>query len=194
MSDLLDKLEEHEFPTEDVRICLKPKLLTEREAAMARVSRAQQKRTKSSVEDDRLGAPAAPAVNPAVAEAIAAVTKLNEQIQAASITIRIVGVDRLKYNRYVLANPPRRGKNEPYDSSKFYMYVAKETGVYVDAAGDTHPITADEWSSIDTKLSDGEHDRVAQAVLNVNRTVGAQDVSFFVNGSETTPDSSETSD
>jgi hypothetical protein len=73
------------------------------------------------------------------------------------------------------------------------MHVARKTGTYVDSTGETHEITPDEWESIDKKLSDGEHDRIAEAVIKVNRAVGAQDPSFFVNGSETTPDSSETS-
>lgn len=188
MSDLLDRLEEHQFPTEDVRICLKPQLFEERDAAMARVAA---NKTASRVEDNRM---VAPAVSAALAAALDTVKDLNDQIQAASITLRITGVDRLTYHRFVLANPPRRGKSEAFDSSKFFMHVARKTGTYVDAAGDTHEITPDEWESIDKKLSDGEHDRIAQAVIKVNRSVGAQDPSFFVNGSETTPDSSETSD
>lgn len=190
MSDLLERLEEHEFPTEDVRICLKPQLLTERDEAMTRVASANRER-KQTTEDDRM---VAPPVSPALAAAIAAVKDINDKIQAASITLRITGVDRLKYNRFVLANPPRKGKGEPFDPSTFFIYVAKQTAAYVDAQGETHEVTDAEWASIDKKLNDGEHDRIAQAVINVNRTVGAQDVSFFVNGSETTPDSSETSD
>lgn len=190
MSDLLERLEEHEFPTEDVRICLKPKLIAARDDAMARVAAAKRDKQQPA-EDDRM---VAPAVSPALAAAIAAVKAANDAIQAASITLRITGVDRLTYNRYVLANPPRKGKAEPFDSSKFFMYVVMRTAVYVDAHEETHEILDAEWASIDKKLTDGEYDRLAQAVINVNRTVGATDVSFFVNGSETTPDSSETSD
>lgn len=190
MSDLLERLEEHEFPTVDVRICLKPKLIDARDAAMARVASAQREK-KQAAADDRM---AAPPVSPALAEAIAAVRDINDQIQAASITLRITGVNRLTYNRFVLACPPRKGKQEPFDATKFFMHVARQTARYVDAHDETHEISDAEWQSIDAKISDGEYDRIAQAVITVNRTVGAQDVSFFANGSETTPDSSETSD
>lgn len=188
MSDLLDRLEEHQFPFEDVPICLKPQLFDERDAAMARVAA---NKSASRVEDNRM---VAPAVSAALTAALDDVKDLNDQIQAASITMRITGVDRLTYNRFVLANPPRRGKNETFDPTKFFMHVARKTGSYVDAAGETHEITSDEWAVIDQKISDGEYDRLAEAVIKVNRSVGAKDPRFFANVSETTPDSSETSD
>lgn len=191
MSDLLDRYEEHEFPTKDVPICLKPNLIHARDEAMGRVASATRNKRPDRVEDDRMVAPAA---SPALAKALADVEAINAQIQAASITLRIKGVDRLTYNRFVLACPPRRGRQETFDPSKFFIHAAKKTATYVDALGAEHPITPEEWDVIESKLSDGEHDRVAEAVIEVNRSVGAQDVSFFVNGSETTPDSSETSD
>lgn len=194
MSDLLDRLDEHEFPTADVLLCLKPKLIEKRDAAMARVASANRTRTTDkpdAVDDDRM---ATPAVSPALAEAIAAVEAVNDEIIAASITLRITGVDRLQWNRFMLANPPRRGKAEAFDPTTFYMYVAKKTATYVDANDEIHDVTADEWTTIDAKLADGEYDRLAQAILKVNRSVGAQDVSFFANGSEKTPDSSEISE
>jgi len=157
---------------------------------MARVASANREKQQAT-DDDRM---VTPAVSPALAEAVAAVEDVNDAIQAASIRLRITGVDRLKYNRFMLATPPRKGKAEAFDPTTFYLYVARKTAVYVDAHGETHEISDDEWDSIDKKLSDGEYDRLARAVLNVNRAVGAQDVSFFVNGSETTPDSSETSE
>lgn len=198
MSDLLQKAEQHEFPHADVQLCMKPALIKERDQAMARVASAKTPQ-KSKVEDDRLATPAATGVSPALAAAIAEVKELNDQIQAASITLRIVGVDRVKYNRFMLANPPRKGRNEAYDSSKFFMYVARQTAVYVDSNDETHPITPQEWDVLDPQggggiIGDGEHDRIAQAVIDVNRVVGSVDPSFFVNGSETIPDSSETSD
>lgn len=198
MSDLLEKAEKHEFPWKDVPLCMKPKLVEERDAAMARVASAQRQKTKATVDDDRLATPAA-IVSPALAEAIAEVTRLDEEIQASLITLRIVGVDRVKYNKFMLANPPRRGKPESFDSSKFFMYVARRTALYVDDSGETHEITPQEWDVLDPDggggiIGDGEHDRIAQAVIDVNRTAGAADVGFFGRVSETTPDSSETSD
>lgn len=203
MSDLLQKAEKHSFPYKDVPLCMTPELITARDEAIARVVRARAKTPQPpTVVDDRMADPApAPshAVSPALAAAIADVERINNEIQAATIKLRIVGVDRVKYNRFVLANPPRRGKNEAFNSSEFFMYVARKTAVYVDDNGATHPISPEEWDVLDPKdgggiIGDGEHDRIAQAVLDVNRTVGAKDVSFFANVSETTPDSSETSE
>jgi len=163
------------FPHKDVRICLDLELLAQRDDAMKAVPR------KSAVVDDRMVQVST--------EASARVAELERQIQAASITLRIKGVDRFVYNEWMVQCPPRKGKQESYDSSKFFMHAAKNSAVYVDAAGAEHDISPDEWATIDKMLTDGEHDRIAQAVVHVNRSVGAVDVGFFANASETTRDS-----
>ena len=196
MSDLLEKAEKHEFPHKDVSLCMKPQLIEARDAAMARVA-ANKRTSKPAVTDERMADPA-PMTSPALVDALAEVQRLEAEIQANLITLRIVGVDRVKYNRFMLANPPRRGKNETYDSSTFFMNVARATALYVDDRGETHAITPEEWDVLDPKggggiIGDGEHDRIAQAVIDVNRTAGTQDVRFLGRGSETTPDSSEIS-
>ncbi|WP_449407997.1 hypothetical protein [Microbacterium maritypicum] len=198
MSDLLDKASKHKFPHRDVPICTDPDLIVERDQAMARVATAKSVPSKpTDTGDDRM-VTSAPTVSPQLAAAVAEVKRINDEIQAATIVLRITGVNRVKYNRFMLANPPRKGRNEAFDPQKFFPYVARQTAVYVDNTGATHEITPEEWERLDDPkgdgiLGDGEFDRIAEAIIEVNRTVGATNVSFFANGSETTPDSSETS-
>lgn len=178
MSNLSDRLSQRKMPHKDVQICLDLDLLAERDEAMKRVR-------PSSVQDDRMVS--------ASSTAKARVAELEEQIRAASITLRIKGVDRLTYNRWLVECPPRKGKQEPYDSNKFFMHAAKNSAVYIDESGAEAEIDEDDWATIDKMITDGEHDRIAKAVLHVNRAVGGVDVGFFVSASETTRGSTETS-
>jgi hypothetical protein len=179
MSNLLNRLSERKMPSKDVRICLDLNLLAERDEAMARLASAQRLRR----DDDRMVTP------PAVTEAHAAVSDVEARIRAASIVIRFTGVDRSTYNRFFLLAPPRKGRQEAFDTSKFFMVVARETGKYVDEAGAVHDMSAEEWDEIDKIITDGEHDRIAQAVLDVNREVGGNDIGFLGDDSATTRDS-----
>lgn len=180
MSNLLNRLEQRKMPTKNVRICLDLDLLRERDEAVRAVASAYNQQKS----DERMVG-----TGPQLAAAQAAVTDVENRIREASIIIKLTGVDRTTYNRFLLACPPRKGKQESYDSSKFFMHVARETGVYVDENGDEHPILPEEWAAIDKTITDGEHDRIAQAVIEVNREVGGQDIAFLGDASATTRDS-----
>lgn len=180
MSNLLNRLEQRKMPTKNVRICLDLDLLRERDEAVRAVASAYNQQKS----DERMVG-----TGPQLAAAQAAVADVENRIREASIIIKLTGVDRTTYNRFLLACPPRKGKQESYDSSKFFMHVARETGVYVDENGDEHPILPEEWAAIDKTITDGEHDRIAQAVIEVNREVGGQDIAFLGDASATTRDS-----
>lgn len=180
MSNLLNRLEGRKMPTKSIPICLDLDLIRERDEAIRAVASAynQQK------DDERMVG-----TSPQVAAAQAAVAEVEGRIREASIIIKLTGVDRTTYNRFLMACPPRKGRSETYDSTKFFMYVARETGKYVDENGDEHDMTADEWAAIDKTITDGEHDRIAAAVIEVNREVGGQDIAFLGAASATTRDS-----
>lgn len=182
MSDLLSRLNTRTMPHKDVPICLNLELIAERDEAMRQLAVAHS-RTKDA-DDQRMAGESA-----AVAAARAAVADVEDRIRAASIVIRITGVDRTTYNQFFLACPPRKGKQEAFDSTKFYMYAASQTGMYVDEAGDVHEMSTEEWAKIDSLITDGEHDRIAKAVLEVNREVGGSDIGFLGDASATTRDS-----
>lgn len=168
MSDLLSRVESRVMPTKDVRICLDLNLLAERDALRS----------------------ARPSGDRMVTPKDARLDEVEEAIRAASITLRVRGVDRVTYHSWMLACPPRKGTvGEAFDPTKFFMHAARSSAVYVDAEGVEHDITADEWAAIDKTLTDGEHDRIAQAVMHVNRTAGSDAVDFIVRDSETTRDS-----
>ena len=185
MSNLLDRLEQRKMPTTDVRICLDLELLHERDTAMRDVQRAytENKRDQRMAGDSK-----------ALTDARAAVADVEQRIHDNSLLLRITGVDRLRYNQLMAQCPPQRGQNTPFDPTKFYMHVARHTAKYVDENGDIHDIDGKEWSAIDKAITDGEHDRIAKAVLEVNRTVGGEEIAFLDDASATTTDSVATSE
>lgn len=182
MSNLLSRLETRKMPFEDVRICLDLNLLGARDEAIAAVARAVRQSASSDARMAGVGA--------SQNEAQQRLAELEAEIRDASITLRITGVDRKEYNAWMMACPPRKGKvGESYNPTIFFMLAAKNSATYVDEAGVAHEITPEEWKHIDDTVTDGEHDRLAQAVINVNRTAGAQSIDFLDSGSATTRDS-----
>lgn len=176
MSKLSSRIKNRKTPHKDVPICLDLDLLTQRDEAL-RASTAR----RPNVQDDRLVTPAA--------QKSAHVADLERQIAENSITLRIKGVDRSTYNQWIVECPPRKGKQETYNPETFFIHAAKNSAVYVDENRVEEEIDDEDWETIDKFLTDGEHDRIAQAVVYVNRSVGAVDVSSFGNASETTRDS-----
>jgi hypothetical protein len=172
------------MPHKDVPICLNMDLLEQRDEAM----RALDSAARASKDDDRMVS----RESAAVVEARARVNELDAQIRDASITLRVYGVDRHVYNQWFVDCPAPKGKTGAFDPSTFYLHAAKNSAVYVDKSGVEHDITPGQWGKLD-KMTDGEHDRLAQAVLYVNRNAGSVDVSFFGNASEMTRDSFGTS-
>lgn len=181
MSDLDSLLDERQMAHKDVLICLDLNLISERDAAMQAVAAAARTARQS---DERIVG----GKHPALDAANARVKALDEQIQAKSIILRVYGVDRHTYNQWLVDCPPRKGVQETFNQSEFFLHAAKRSAKYVDKTGAEHEITPAQWTRLD-KMTDGEHDRLADAVLDVNRQVGRVDVSFFVNASETTRDS-----
>lgn len=180
MSNLLQRLEDRKMPTKDVAICLDLNLLAERDQAMAALAGANRNRAN----DDRMAGD-----SPAVTAARAAVADLDARIREASVIIRITGVDRTTYNRWISQCPPRKGVQESFNSSTFFMHAARHSGQYVDEHGEAHEMTEAEWDAIDERITDGEHDRIAKAVIAVNREAGGSEIPFSVSGSATTRDS-----
>jgi hypothetical protein len=180
MSNLLERLDQRQMPTEDVRICLNLNLIRERDRAMGALAAAYsaQKSDQRMVGD-----------SPDVAGARAAVTDVEERIREKSIVLRITGVDRGRYNRFMLECPPKKGTAGSFDPSKFFMHVAKNTAQYVDERGEVHAISPEEWAAIDKQITDGEHDRIAKAVIAVNREAGGSDIGFLSDDSAPTTDS-----
>lgn len=181
MSDLSARLAGRKMPHKDVALCLNLDLLGRRDEAMKAVDSAAR---SARADDDRMAGGSA-----ALKDARARVAELDEQIRAESITLRVYGVDRHTYNQWLLDCPAPKGQPGAYDPARFFMHAAKHSAVYVDGSGVEHEVSDEDWATIDKNLLDGEHDRLAQAVLHVNRGVGTVDVGFFGNGSEPTPDS-----
>lgn len=157
MSDLSSRLENRKMASKDVRICLDPNLLAQRDEAMKAI-------TPPPGQDGRMAQSAK--------DARTRVTEIEQQIRDASIILRVRGVGYTTYSRWMAECPPRKGRQESYDASKFFMHAAKNSALYVDEDGTEQEITAEEWEELDKRITDGEHDRIAQAVVYVNRSLG----------------------
>lgn len=179
MSNLSSRLAGRKPAQKDVPICLNLALLDERDEAMRALDAAA--RTEK-LSDDRMVSKGSAATSAARAK----VDELDAQIRAESIIIRVKGVGRDEYNQWIVECPPKKGQPGAFDPTKFYMHAVQQSAVYVDEKGVEHDISAEDWATIDRDLNDGEHDRLAQAVVHVNREVGQVDVGFFGNGSDTT--------
>lgn len=106
------------------------------------------------------------------------VKSLQQEVAAATVKIRISSMDREAYNSLVLEHPPREGINEVLNPETFYLAAAKATAVEVTAKS-TVPIPDEDWAEFEGGLTDGEHDRIANAVIVVNRNVGSIDFDPF---------------
>lgn len=176
---LSEKLAKRTFPTKDVQLCLDAALSAERDALMAELSAARKK------SDARLSS-TSKGLTKQVAE-------LEDQMRAATITIRITGMPFAEYNKIMRAHPPRSGRQEVFDPETFYPDVAYKAGSLVEGDQVTKLSESPraEWDELMGVLTDGEFDALALAVNSVNRTLSG--VGFLGRSSEQTDDSDETS-
>jgi hypothetical protein len=191
MSALSSKLTESKFSFRDVTICLDGTLSNRRDQAMADLAFLSRETEEGATPDARLSA------DPRVA-ARALVDSIENEMREHSITIRITAVPFGKYNSFIIQNPPRKGnladQSFGFNSTDFFMFVAKKTGQYLDDEGELHDISDAEWDQIADALTDGDHDRIAGAIIDVNRREGARGVGFLSRDSKPTPDSDATSE
>jgi hypothetical protein len=177
---LSDKLQHRTFPTKDVTLCLDAALSAERDAAMAELVKAK------DADSGRLAGNGTGAIQKRI-------TEIESRMRDSLVTLRITGLPFADYNKAVHANPPRKGRQETFNPTTFFLYVARKSTQYIDEAGAAHDITGEEWDRIESGLTDGEHDNLATAVIEVNRTQGLQGVGFLGRASEKITGSLETS-
>lgn len=177
---LNDKLASKKFPHRDVRICVDGELSAEWSEAMATLVAAERdaERAKEGQGDSRLS-------GGAVGKARSVLAAVEERMQGALVTIRITAVPFGEYNKFLTQNPPRKGKNESFDPTTFYMFVARRTGQYVGDDGALEAISKEQWDAIEESMTDGDYDRIAQAVVAVNRSDSARGVDFLSSNSGT---------
>lgn len=134
----------------DLVFCLDRPLMGELEAARAAAARAS---------EDRMVAGRDPRVQ-----------ELEKKVEAASVTIRIESLSWPAYNELVVEHPPREGKDEAFNASTFFAAAAKASALEVTGKG-TVPIPEEDWDEFVEGLTDGEYDRLAGAVVQVNRNL-----------------------
>ncbi|QJU54333.1 hypothetical protein SCB71_14400 [Herbiconiux sp. KACC 21604] len=197
MSAFGEQLAKRKTASTDVSLCLDGELATQREAAVAELIQAakhvDQVRKNPGADQRSVGSPirAAEKEYEAASERLAAI---EEEMRDASVTLRIRAVPFADYNLFQTRNRPRPGKDELYNPLTFFLYVARRSAVYVDAEGEEHKIDEHEWDKFEKDLSDGEHEKLAQAIVEVNRSRGLQGTAFLSRSSASTPSSSETSE
>lgn len=103
------------------------------------------------------------------------VKELEKQVAEASVTIRLSSMPWSEYNELMTLHPPREGHDEQFNSSTFFEAVAKASAVEVTAKS-TVPIPDEDWAEFVDGLTDGEYDRLAGAVVQVNRNLAAVNI------------------
>lgn len=190
MSVLSKKLANRTFAHRDITICLNGELTLERDRAMADLMATQRAKDDDKQGDLRLG-------QDLVGDARRVVEEIEDRMREHSITLRVTAVSFGEYNKFVIQNPPRKGfagdQSFGFNTETFFMNVAKRTAVFVDDDGSEHEIADDEWALIKESITDGDHDRIAGAIIDINRREGQRGVDFLSPGSAKTPASSEMS-
>lgn len=105
--------------------------------------------------------------------------ELEKAVADASVTIRMFSLPWDEYNALMLEHPGRDGMDEQFDPSTFFAAAARATAVEVTATG-TVPIPDDDWDEFVDGMTDGEYDRLANAVVMLNRNVGTVNTAPFV--------------
>lgn len=100
----------------------------------------------------------------------ATVAALEKKLAAASVTIRVSSLPWEEYNALMLEHPAREDHDEQFNASTFFEAAAKATAVEVTAKS-TVPIPEEDWNEFIAGLTDGEYDRLAGAVVQVNRNL-----------------------
>lgn len=101
----------------------------------------------------------------------ARVKELEKQIADASVTIRITGMPWGEYNELQSAHPPVEGSGTAFNPETFFAAAAKATAEEVTGKS-TVPVPDEDWDEFVEGLTDGEFERLAGAVMQVNRNVG----------------------
>ncbi len=99
----------------------------------------------------------------------ARVQELEKAVAAASVTIRISSLPREEYYAIMAEHPPRDGEDEIFNPETFFEACAKASALEVTAKS-TVPIPDEDWDEFVSGLTDGEFDRLAGAVVQVNRS------------------------
>lgn len=103
------------------------------------------------------------------------VKDLEAAVKDASVTIRVTSLPWEEYNGLMLEHPPREGHDEQFNSSTFYEAAAKATAVEVTPKS-TVPIPEEDWDEFVSGLTDGEYDRLAGAIVAVNRNTATVNI------------------
>lgn len=152
---LKTKLKQRKAEHVDLVFCMDRPLIAELEAARAKARQDQSERMAAGKD--------------------AAVKKLEKAAAAASVTIRVSSLPWSDYNDLMAAHPAREGVDEQFNSSTFFEAAARASAVEVTAQS-TVPIPDEDWDEFVAGLTDGEYDRLAGAVIQVNRNVASVNI------------------
>lgn len=179
MSKIDAALAAQKFAFKDVPVCLNGELNTERDRLHAELVQALKSRGDDTAKDTRLGA------SP-VADLQKKITAIEKEMLVATVTLRITAVPYGEYNKFVIQNPPRKNNAGDakwgFNTQDFFTFVTKRTAKSVEDDGTLEDITDEQWTKIIASLTDGDHDRIGAAVIEVNRLQGARGVDFLSRG------------
>lgn len=113
------------------------------------------------------------------AKASARTRELERAVADASATIRIRSVTWEQWNALLLEHPAREGHDETFNYNTFFVAAARMTAVEVTSKSEV-PIPEEDWDEFVSGLTDGEYDRLSNAVGLVNRDMAAVQTVPFV--------------
>lgn len=189
MSAISSKLAQRKFPTKDVTICLDGELSQQRDAILADIANAQRALGRSedgkTGGDDRLAATSRGRAEKQLRTAQKALADLEQRMRDISVTLRFTGVDFKTYNGLMLKHPPRKGRQETFNPETFFVALGEKSVASIE---NDQPVEIEpaEWRQLVETLTDGDFDRVAGAMIEVNRTQGLRGVDFLSTGSGAT--------
>lgn len=103
------------------------------------------------------------------------VKELEKAVKEASVTIRVESLPWAKYNELIAEHPARDGFDEQFNAATFFEAAAKATAVEITDLSPA-PIPEDDWNDFVDGLTDGEFDRLAGAVIKVNRNLATVNI------------------
>lgn len=184
MPELDEILDDADFATLQVPICLKGSLRAQFEDADLAAAEAQ------AVFDDAVERNL-PTAGPAVDRdaALEKVTALEERMKAASVTFTITGISTSEYNGIAIKHPPREDYpgdiGRGYNPTTFFPEIVRTCTI-------APVMTNAQWDKVMNRLTDRQFDLLAGAVIKLNREDTGQ-IPFSYAASVATRSSGETS-
>lgn len=161
MIDIDKALDDADFATDDVPICLKGSLVKDwerAEQAVIEVQDAYDAALKLNEPIAQLGADRQAAID--------AFQVVEQRMKDASITFRLTGVDEATWKAVLIKHPPRAD----YQLDQFFGYNIATAPAHLVRACLLEPVVNDvQWERLTKRLTDAQFQRLVDKAISLNR-------------------------